>query len=149
VIWPVEPVTVTSLFGRRFHPILKVYRQHSGIDLAASVGQTVNAAARGTVMRAEFAGEGGNLLEISHGPQMTTRYEHLSVFLVSPGEVVQQGQPIGLAGESGQATGPHLHFELWRDGHPCDPLESLEQSPRSASASPGGRTQTASAGGRR
>src|SRR6185295_9691632 len=101
LIWPIEPVTVTSLFGRRFHPILKIYRQHSGVDLAADVGQTVSAAARGTVLRAEFAGEGGNLLEISHGPMMTTRYEHLSVFLVSLGEVVQQGQPIGLAGESG------------------------------------------------
>ncbi|HYV48542.1 MAG TPA: M23 family metallopeptidase [Myxococcaceae bacterium] len=142
LIWPIEPVTVTSLFGRRFHPILKIYRQHSGVDLAADVGQTVSAAARGTVLRAEFAGEGGNLLEISHGPMMTTRYEHLSVFLVSLGEVVQQGQPIGLAGESGVATGPHLHFELWRDGKPCDPLESLEQAPRTASAS-------ATVGGRR
>jgi murein DD-endopeptidase MepM/ murein hydrolase activator NlpD len=144
LVWPVEPVTVTSLFGRRFHPILKVYKQHSGVDLAADVGQTVIAAARGTVLRAELTATGGNLLEISHGPLLTTRYEHLSVFLVSPGEVVQQGQAVGLAGESGATTGPHLHFELWRDGRPCDPLEEMEHGARTGSASasndaPGGR----------
>jgi murein DD-endopeptidase MepM/ murein hydrolase activator NlpD len=142
LVWPVEPVTVTSLFGRRFHPIFKVYKQHTGVDLAADVGQTVNAAARGTVLRAELTETGGNLLELSHGPQLTTRYEHLSVFLVKPGEVVQQGQPIALAGESGTATGPHLHFELWRDGHPCDPLEELDHGVRPgavSSAAPGGR----------
>jgi murein DD-endopeptidase MepM/ murein hydrolase activator NlpD len=125
-VWPVEPVTVTSLFGRRFHPILKMYRQHSGIDLAADLGQSVSAAARGTVRRAEYTDTGGNLLEIAHGPTVTTRYEHLSYFLVKVGDVVQQGEPIGLAGQSGAATGPHLHFELWREGRPCDPLEELE-----------------------
>lgn len=135
LVWPVEPVTVTSLFGRRFHPVFKVYKQHSGVDLAADVGQTVIAAARGTVMRAELTATGGNVLELSHGSLLTTRYEHLSVFLVSPGEVVQQGQAVGLAGESGVTTGPHLHFELWRDGRPCDPLEELEHGARPGSAS--------------
>jgi hypothetical protein len=128
-VWPVEPVMVTSLFGRRFHPILKVYKQHSGVDLAADLGQSVNAAARGTVLRAEWTATGGNLLEISHGPTVTTRYEHLSYFLVQPGEVVKQGDPVGLAGKSGSATGPHLHFEFWRDGRPCDPLEELDHGP--------------------
>jgi len=130
LIWPVEPVNVTSLFGRRFHPIFKIYRQHSGVDLAADLGQSVNAAARGTVRRAEYTETGGKLLEISHGPTVTTRYEHLSFFLVGPGDVVQQGEPIGLAGQSGAATGPHLHFELWRDGRPCDPLEELDVGAR-------------------
>lgn len=128
LIWPVEPVIVTSLFGRRFHPVLKFYRQHSGVDLAADLGQAVNAVARGTVLRADWTNGGGNLVELSHGPRLTTRYGHLSYMLVQPGDIVRQGEPIGLAGQSGTATGPHVHFELWRDGQPCDPLEELDHA---------------------
>lgn len=129
--WPVSPVAVTSLFGRRFHPILKVYRQHTGIDLAAELGQPVNAAARGTVIRAEWSGAAGKLVEISHSPTVSTRYGHLSHILVEPGDIVKQGEAVGLAGRTGAATGVHLHFELWRNGRACDPLEELDEAMRS------------------
>jgi murein DD-endopeptidase MepM/ murein hydrolase activator NlpD len=123
--WPVSPVSVTSLFGRRFHPILKVYKQHAGLDLAAGIGQAVSAAARGTVIRAEWSGAHGQMVEVSHSPSVITRYSHLSALFVQPGDTVAQGTAVGLAGRTGAATGVHLHFELWRDGQPCDPLDEL------------------------
>jgi len=125
--WPLEPVNVTSLFGRRLNPITKVYQQHKGVDLAAGRGQSVTAAARGMVLRAGF-GEGfGNYVELEHGRGVMTRYGHLSRILVEPGLRVNQGDVIGLAGSTGMATGTHLHFELWRDGEAVDPLEELEE----------------------
>jgi len=127
--WPVEPVSVTSLFGRRLHPITKVYQQHKGLDLAAGQGQPVTAAARGVVSRAGF-GEGyGNYVEVEHGHGVMTRYGHLSRILVEPGLVVKQGDVLGLAGSTGMATGVHLHFELWRNGEAVDPLEELGEPP--------------------
>lgn len=128
--WPVSPVAVSSLFGRRFHPILKYYKQHTGIDMAAELGQTVTAAARGTVIRAEWSGSAGKLVEISHAPNLSTRYGHLSQILVQPGDIVKQGDAVGLAGRTGAATGVHLHFELWRNGRACDPLEELDEAMR-------------------
>lgn len=127
--WPIESYVVTSLFGRRFHPILKEYRQHLGIDLAAESGQLVTAAAKGTVVRAGWSGGHGCHVEIQHAGNVLTGYSHLVQTLVEPGTVVAQGDPIGLAGSTGQSTGVHLHFELWREGKPCDPLEWLSRPP--------------------
>ncbi len=123
--WPVSPVAVTSLFGRRLHPIARTYRQHSGIDLAAQDGQLVSAAAAGTVVRAEFTGGHGLQVELQHGAGVVTRYSHLSQVLVEVGTQVAKGDPLGLAGSTGSSTGPHLHFEFWRDGKAKDPLEEL------------------------
>lgn len=127
--WPVTPVAVTSLFGRRLHPIAKVYRQHMGIDLAAEQGQFVHAAAKGTVTRAEWAGSHGFHVEISHPNGVLTGYSHLSQLLVEAGAVVERGDPVGLAGNTGLSTGVHVHFEVWRQGKACDPLEELAQPP--------------------
>ena len=109
--WPVEPVSVTSLFGRRLHPIARVYRQHLGVDLAAGTGQAVAAAADGVVVRAEFNEGHGKHVEVDHGGGVLTRYSHLSAILVEPGLAVKQGDVLGLAGSTGLATGAHLHFE--------------------------------------
>lgn len=123
--WPVEPVVVTSLFGRRLHPIARIYKQHSGIDLAAEEGQLVSSAADGVVAHAGMNGAHGIQVEVDHGGGLVTRYSHLSQSLVEPGLRVKKGDPLGLAGATGMATGVHLHFEVWRDGKPCDPLEEL------------------------
>lgn len=123
--WPVSPVAVTSLFGRRLHPISRTFRQHFGIDLAASEGQLVSAAAAGTVVHADWTGAHGLQVEVQHGSGVVTRYSHLSQLLVEVGAQVQKGDPLGLAGTTGSSTGPHLHFEFWRDGKAKDPLEEL------------------------
>ena len=127
--WPVQPVSVTSLFGRRLHPILKVYRQHLGVDLAAVSGQLVTAAATGTVTRAAWSGGYGYVVEIAHLGDVLTRYSHLAEVLVEAGALVKQGEAVGVAGSTGQSTGVHLHFELWRGGQPVDPLEELGNPP--------------------
>lgn len=123
--WPVSPVAVTSLFGRRLHPITLQYRQHSGVDLHADANQLVSAAGTGTVMRAGRAGGHGNMVEILHPDGALTRYSHLAIILVEAGTVIRKGDPVGLAGKTGMATGVHLHFEFWRAGRAVDPLEEL------------------------
>jgi murein DD-endopeptidase MepM/ murein hydrolase activator NlpD len=123
--WPIEPVVVTSLFGKRIHPITKKYSAHEGLDLSAEAGQLITASARGTVISAEWAGGFGKRVEIQHPGNIITTYCHLSQFLVEPGTVVERGDPVGLAGSTGLSTGPHLHFELIRNGKPMDPLEEL------------------------
>ncbi len=123
--WPLEVAQVTSLFGDRLHPVLKIVRPHQGIDLAARPGQQVFAAAEGVVLRAGPNGEHGLQVEVHHAPELVTRYSHLEAVLVEPGARVKKGEAIGLAGRTGRATGVHLHFEVWRDGTPVDPLEEL------------------------
>jgi murein DD-endopeptidase MepM/ murein hydrolase activator NlpD len=123
--WPVEPVTITSLYGDRWHPITGQLRRHLGVDLAASKGQAVASAERGVVLRAGWNGDHGNMVEVQHDGQWVTRYSHLSEVLVTTGEVLARGEVVGLAGDTGLATGPHVHFELWHDGNSMDPLEAL------------------------
>lgn len=123
--WPVDPPVVTSLFGRRLHPIAGTWKQHFGIDLAADEGQLVSAAAEGVVLKAGMNGAHGLQVELQHSGGVVTRYSHLSEALVEPGLVLKKGDPIGLAGSTGATTGAHLHFEIWRLGEPLDPLEEL------------------------
>lgn len=123
--WPVDPVLITSVFGSRVHPVTGRQREHLGLDLAAKHGQLVSASARGVVVRAGWNGAHGNQVVIQHDGDVTTRYSHLSRVLVTPGEVLEEGDVVGAAGKTGLATGVHLHFELWRDGEPCDPLDEL------------------------
>ncbi|MFP2959501.1 M23 family metallopeptidase [Myxococcus sp. 1LA] len=123
--WPVDPVSVTSLFGYRWHPVTGVHRRHLGVDLAATQGQPIFAADKGVVLRAARNGDHGLQVEVQHEGRWVTRYSHLSRLLVVAGEVLERGNAVGLAGETGLATGVHLHFELWRDGEPMDPLEAL------------------------
>jgi murein DD-endopeptidase MepM/ murein hydrolase activator NlpD len=125
--WPVQPVAITSLFGRRLHPILGQFRLHFGVDLKAYAGQPIAAASAGRVVRAGWNGGHGQQVEILHPGGAVTRYSHLSKILVSMGSEVRQGDVLGSAGDTGQATGVHLHFEFWRQGRACDPLEELRQ----------------------
>lgn len=130
--WPVYPVYITSPFGIRRHPITGVTREHLGLDLAAKREQAVYAAAAGTVVRAGWNGSHGLQVELQHKNGLRTRYSHLSHVLVTEGDRLRQGDVLGLAGRTGLATGVHLHFEVWREGQPLDPLEELEPPPDEA-----------------
>jgi murein DD-endopeptidase MepM/ murein hydrolase activator NlpD len=123
--WPVEQAGLSSLFGMRLHPVDGRRRLHQGIDLAAGAGKIVSAAAAGWVVRTGWAGGYGLLVEVRHPGDLTTRYSHLSALLCAAGDAVDAGQPLGLVGRTGLATGPHLHFEVWKAGEPLDPLPLL------------------------
>ena len=123
--WPVERAGLSSLFGMRLHPVDGRRRMHQGIDLAASEGRVVSAAATGWVVRTGWAGGHGLLVEVRHPGDLTTRYSHLSAVLCAPGDAVEAGHPIALVGKTGLVTGPHLHFEVWKGGEPSDPLPWL------------------------
>ncbi|HEX2661166.1 MAG TPA: peptidoglycan DD-metalloendopeptidase family protein [Polyangia bacterium] len=112
---------VTSPFGQRIHPISGDSRFHTGVDLRAPSGSPIRAAAEGVVREAGKRGGYGNAVELDHGDGTSTLYAHASALLVKPGQHVDQGQPIALVGQTGSATGPHLHFELRRHGHPVEP----------------------------
>jgi murein DD-endopeptidase MepM/ murein hydrolase activator NlpD len=119
------PYRITSRFSaRRYHPLLKRYRKHEGIDYGAPAGSPVQATAAGVVTRAGWAGGYGRLVELRHPRGIRTRYAHLRSIApdVRPGAHVEQGQIIGRVGASGLATGPHLHYEFVQNGHHRDPL---------------------------
>lgn len=123
----IRPVSapITSEFGMRYHPILKIRRMHSGLDFGAPVGSRVRASAAGVVILAEHKGGYGNTVVIEHGGGIQTLYGHLSSYSVSAGQKVAQGQAIGRSGNSGLSTGPHLHFEIRLNGRPVNPRSRL------------------------
>ena len=124
--WPSASSTrVTSEFGNRFHPILKVKKLHTGIDIGAASGTKVLAANSGTVIKAGWNNSYGNLVMIDHGGGIVTLYAHNSKLLVSTGDVVARGQNIALVGSTGQSTGPHIHFEVRVDGQYQNPRNWL------------------------
>ena len=116
---------MTSTFGWRVHPIFGDRRLHAGIDMGAPIGTPVRAADGGTVLIAGGARGYGTLLVIGHGDGLSTAYAHMSTISVSVGERVGRGQKVGEVGNEGNSTGPHLHFELRRDGEPVDPLSRV------------------------
>jgi murein DD-endopeptidase MepM/ murein hydrolase activator NlpD len=124
VMWPVSG-PITSPFGMRNHPVFGRFIMHAGIDIAAAEGTTIAAAAAGRVILAQYAGNCGNMITLDHGGGMATNYCHLSQIFVGVGQDVQRGQAIGAVGMTGDATGPHLHFEVRIDGRPVDPLGYL------------------------
>lgn len=115
------PGPVTSSFGLRMHPVLGYARMHRGIDLRAAYGTPVVAAGDGRVDAAAWGGGFGRLVRLNHESNLTTVYAHMSRIAVQPGQEVRQGQVIGYVGSTGLATGPHLHFELYRNGVPINP----------------------------
>lgn len=119
--WPVDPLVVSSPYGERMHPIAAESRFHAGVDLEAPLRQPVRAASSGLVIFSGWNGAHGQQVELMHDPHWSTRYSHLDKLLVKSGTEVKRGQIIGLAGDTGLATGPHVHFELRRDGDALDP----------------------------
>lgn len=113
---------ITSGFGMRFHPILRRTKLHTGIDLVATGDRTVVAAAAGTVRVAEYNTAYGNQVVIDHGDGIATRYGHLAGRpTVQVGDEVAAGDRLGTEGQTGYATGIHLHFEVIKQGQPIDP----------------------------
>jgi murein DD-endopeptidase MepM/ murein hydrolase activator NlpD len=109
---------LSSRFSQsRFHPILRVYRPHHGIDYAAAYGTAVSAIGAGKVIYAGWKGGFGKCVEIKHNGSYVSRYGHLSTIAVRPGQGVGQGQYVGRVGNSGLSTGPHLHFEMLVNGN--------------------------------
>jgi len=119
---PLAQARLSSPFGLgRLHPILGRVMPHQGTDYAAPQGTEVRAAANGVVTHADRRGGYGKLVEVHHPNGYATRYAHLSEITVQPGATVSRGQVVGRVGMTGLATGPHLHFEVRRDGRPVDP----------------------------
>jgi murein DD-endopeptidase MepM/ murein hydrolase activator NlpD len=114
----------TSGFGMRFHPILGYSRPHTGVDWAEPIGTPIFAAGNGTIIKAEWDSGYGRRIEVQHANGYITTYNHLSGFArgAREGAHVRQGQVIGYLGETGLATGPHLHYEILVNGHFVDPM---------------------------
>ena len=121
---PVEGARLSSVFGRRTHPVYGNVRMHTGVDFAAARGTPVQATAPGRVSFIGRRGGYGRVVEIAHGSDTLTRYAHLSAVPdgLTQGQRVMAGDMIGRVGATGTATGPNLHYEVLVDGRPTDPL---------------------------
>lgn len=123
---PLDFFRITSRFtNARFHPILKRYRAHHGVDYAAPTGTPVRSIGAGTVIAKGYEGGGGNFLKIQHNSVYTTTYMHLSRFAkgIQKGSRVQQGEVVAYVGSTGLSTGPHLDFRVHKNNQPINPLQ--------------------------
>ncbi|WP_374307325.1 M23 family metallopeptidase [Methylocella sp.] len=122
---PIANAKFTSGFGNRFHPILGYARPHTGVDWAAPIGTPIVAAGNGTIISAGWDSGYGRRIEIEHANGYVTTYNHMSGFArgAVTGARVRQGQVIGYLGQTGLATGPHLHYEVLVNGHFVDPMK--------------------------
>ena len=122
-IRPVEEGYLNSTFGYRNDPIDNVKRFHQGQDITVKTGTPIYAPADGIVKRAYYAGGFGNHIKLQHGAGYTTLYAHLSKIKVKHGQKVKRGDIIGLTGNTGRSTAPHLHYEIHHNGKPQNPLD--------------------------
>ena len=126
-LWPVDG-WVSASYGYRRDPFTGVRDHHPAIDISTRPGQPVYATGTGLVSSARRNGAYGNLVEISHGFGLNTRYGHLSTFAVRSGDTVQRGDLIGHAGATGRATGNHVHYEVWVNGRTINPLRLISST---------------------
>lgn len=128
MIMPVVGVITSKFSKSRFHPILDMFRAHKGVDIAAPEGTRIVAPAPGRVRSIGWHFGYGLTVEIQHSGDITTRYAHCRSALVHVGDKVDVGDPIAILGESGLATGPHVHFEVLVHGEQVDPIHFLAAS---------------------
>lgn len=121
-----KELKATSEFGMAMHPILKLEKMHKGIDLRANVGDPVYATSAGTIEIASFDDNHGFNILIKHSEVYQSRYSHLQRYVVEANAFVKKGQIIGYAGSTGQSTGPHLHFEIIKDGEHVNPRSIIK-----------------------
>lgn len=123
---PVANYRLSSRFGLRMHPILKTVKLHSGIDYAAPTGTPIVAPADGIISAVETQNGYGKMVKINHGKKLETLYGHMSAFKhkLQVGQLVKAGDLIGYVGSTGRTTGPHLHFEVRREGYAVDPAST-------------------------
>lgn len=124
---PVETDWLSSGFGYRIDPFTGKRSFHEGVDFSAEIGTPIKAAAGGVVIYSERHPEYGNMVEIDHGGDLVSRYAHASKLLVTPGDVVLQGQKIAEVGNTGRSSGPHLHFEIRHKDKPQNPIKFLKK----------------------
>ena len=116
---------LTSSFGVRSDPITHLPSMHDGIDFVAPVGTPVLATAAGVVLRAEYAGAYGHMVEVAHADGFVTRYAHLKTIRVKPQDVLERHDAVGTLGNTGRSTGPHLHYEVIYKGRAMHPAKAL------------------------
>jgi murein DD-endopeptidase MepM/ murein hydrolase activator NlpD len=124
---PVMQGWISSYFGQRTDPFNGRTAYHRGVDFAGPAGSQVVAVASGVVTYSKDRFGYGKTVEINHGNGYVTRYAHNQRTLVTPGDTVQKGQAIALIGSTGRSTGPHLHFEVLRNGRAVDPMSFVRQ----------------------
>ena len=124
---PIDTDWFSSGYGYRIDPFSGKKAFHEGVDFAAETGTPIKAAAGGVVIFSERHSEYGNMVEIDHGDDLVSRYAHASKLLVSPGDVVLQGQKIAEVGSTGRSSGPHLHFEIRHKDKPQNPSRFLKK----------------------
>lgn len=124
--WPVKG-DITSSFGKREHPKYGYEEIHTGIDISVPSGTEIRATADGIVVFSKYQGRSGNVVMIKHGYGFTTVYAHNKQNLVNVGQEVKRGDIIAISGNTGSTTGPHLHYEVWKNNSPVNPLSYLNE----------------------
>ncbi|MEP0203457.1 MAG: M23 family metallopeptidase [Halioglobus sp.] len=127
---PVEKGWISSHYGKRNDPFTGAPAMHDGIDFAGKEGANVIAVAGGVVTWTGSRTGYGEMVEISHGDGLVTRYAHNKQNLVEPGDVVRKGEPVGIMGISGRSTGAHVHFEVYKHGRSVDPSSYIRRTRR-------------------
>ena len=127
---PVNKGWMSSRFGKRNDPITGRRAWHNGVDFAGKDGADVVTVAAGVVVYASSRNGYGKMVEINHGRGFSTRYGHHKALLVKVGDIVKKGQVIGLMGSSGRSTGPHVHFEVFKNGRVVDPSTYIHRASR-------------------
>lgn len=127
MLWPTPGYTrITDVYGPRWHPVLKKNSNHTGIDIGAPMGAKIVAVDYGQVIYVGYFGAYGNTIIVEHGSGITSMYAHMSAFTVKEGAEVLRGEQIGKIGTTGISTGPHLHFEVRKNGEPVNPMPYLK-----------------------
>ena len=124
--FPTDKRVITSKFGTRNHPVTKIKSFHKGVDIRAKTGEKVYATADGFVSNANYSELSGNRIVVLHNYGFETRYSHLKEMQVGPGDVVHKGDLVGLSGNTGLSSAPHLHYEIRYLGKATDPYEFLK-----------------------